>query len=206
MPSSPLLSKRQQIIQAATQLFLKHNFNAVSMDKIAQAAPVSKATLYKHFDSKHSLLVAVVDNLCQTVLHTIDTLPTDADAATVDMHLKQTALSFMNLIYSQEGLALYRLIIAECHVSPELGVLIYDVGPKKSLMQLENYLQSLNTLASFNITDSAFAANAFFGLLKGEVHFQCLLNIKAPPSAIEKQAYIDQIIPLYMQGFLHDAL
>jgi len=204
MPSPLLLSKRQQITQAATQLFLEHNFNAVSMDKIAQAAPVSKATLYKYFDSKHDLLVAVVDELCQTLTQTIDTLPVDPDK--VEIHLKQIALSFMDLIYSQEGLAIYRLIIAECHASPELGELIYQSGPKNSLIQLEDYLQSLNNLPLFTIHHPDFAANAFFGLLKGELHFQCLLNITPPPSSVDKQTYINKIIPLYMQGFLHDTL
>jgi len=204
MSSPILLSKRQQITQAATQLFLEYNFNAVSMDKIAQAAPVSKATLYKYFDSKHALLVAVVDELCQTLTQTMDTLPVNADK--VESCLKQIALSFMDLIYSQEGLAIYRLIIAECRASPELGSLIYQSGPKNSLLQLEDYLQSLNSLPSFTINNTEFAANAFFGLLKGELHFQCLLNITPPPSAADKQTYINKMIPLYMQGFLHDTL
>ncbi len=204
MSSSLLLSKRQQITQAATQLFLKHNFNTVSMDKIAQAAPVSKATLYKYFDSKHALLVAVVDELCRTLTQTMDTLPVNADK--VETSLKHIALSFMDLIYSQEGLAIYRLIIAECHTSPELGALIYQSGPKNSLIQLGDYLQALNSLPSFTIHNPDFAANAFFGLLKGELHFQCLLNMTPPPSMTDKETYINKMIPLYMQGFLHDAL
>ena len=39
--------KRQSIIDGATRMFLQYGFNTSSMDKIAQAAPVSKATLYK---------------------------------------------------------------------------------------------------------------------------------------------------------------
>ena len=43
-------SKRQTIIDAATQLFLAQGFRQVSMEKIALTAPVSKATLYNYFD------------------------------------------------------------------------------------------------------------------------------------------------------------
>ena len=44
----------------ATRMFLAHGYRNVSMEKIAQAAPVSKATLYNHFDSKNALLAAVI--------------------------------------------------------------------------------------------------------------------------------------------------
>jgi len=203
--SSPALSKRQTIIQAATELFIEHNFNAVSMDKIAQAAPVSKATLYKYFDSKHALLVAVVEELCQAVSQTMDeSLPTEIDG--IDSYLKQVALSFMDLIYSKEGLAIHRLIIAECHAFPELGELIYQAGPQNLFTQLENYLQSLNNMDEFNMSDTAFVAKAFFGLLTGDLHLQCLLNIKSLPSTAEKQAYINKTVPFYIQGFFHDAI
>jgi TetR/AcrR family transcriptional repressor of mexJK operon len=44
------------------------------MDKIAQAAPVSKATLYKYFASKSDLLAAVIKELCAVLLQTIDSV------------------------------------------------------------------------------------------------------------------------------------
>jgi len=202
MPSNLSNLKRDSIITGATRLFLEQGFNNVSMEKVAQAAPVSKATLYNYFDSKHNLLVAVVDELCHAISQTFETLSTDTNK--VESNLKQIALSFMDLIYSKEGIAIYGLIIAECKTFPELGILIYQVALKDSLLQLEQYLQALNNTTTFNIDDTAFAANAFFGVLKGEQHFQCLLNIKALPTQLEKQTYINKIIPLYMQGFLHD--
>lgn len=67
-------SKRQSILKGATTLFLEQGFNAVSMDKIAQAAPVSKATLYKYFASKSDLLAAVIKELCAVLLQTIDSV------------------------------------------------------------------------------------------------------------------------------------
>ena len=75
-PSAP---KRQAIVQAATRLFLTHNYRSVSMDKIAHDAPVSKATLYNHFTIKNDLFAAVVGELCTSLLQTI-TLSEDDDA------------------------------------------------------------------------------------------------------------------------------
>ena len=45
------------------QEFLQHGYAAASMDKIAKAAKVSKATVYSHFVDKESLFNAVMQDL-----------------------------------------------------------------------------------------------------------------------------------------------
>jgi TetR/AcrR family transcriptional repressor of mexJK operon len=193
--------KRQAIIDAATRMFLAHGYRNVSMDKIAQAAPVSKATLYNHFDSKPALLAAVVSALCTALLRTMTEAVTESDD--VENNLKKIAISFMDLLFAEDGLAIYRLVIAESHDFPELGRLVYESGPLPALNWLENYLRRLNAGGRFNIADPTFAANAFFNLLKGDLYLPCLLAIKPLPSTDEKNRVINQVIPFYMRGILH---
>lgn len=193
--------KRQAIIDAATRMFLAHGYRNVSMDKIAQAAPVSKATLYNHFDSKPALLAAVVSALCTALLRTMTEAVTESDD--VENNLKKIATSFMDLLFAEDGLAIYRLVIAESHDFPELGRLVYESGPLPALNWLENYLRRLNAGGRFNIADPTFAANAFFNLLKGDLYLPCLLAIKSLPSTDEKNRVINQVIPFYMRGILH---
>jgi TetR/AcrR family transcriptional repressor of mexJK operon len=193
--------KRQAIIDAATRMFLAHGYRNVSMDKIAQAAPVSKATLYNHFDSKPALLAAVVSALCTALLRTMTEAVTESDD--VENNLKKIATSFMDLLFAEDGLAIYRLVIAESHDFPELGQLVYESGPLPALNWLENYLRRLNAGGRFNIADPTFAANAFFNLLKGDLYLPCLLAIKPLPSTDEKNRVINQVIPFYMRGILH---
>jgi TetR/AcrR family transcriptional repressor of mexJK operon len=193
--------KRQAIIDAATRMFLAHGYRNISMDKIAQAAPVSKATLYNHFDSKPALLAAVVSALCTALLRTMTEAVTESD--NVEINLKKIATSFMDLLFAEDGLAIYRLVIAESHDFPELGQLVYESGPLPALNWLENYLRRLNAGGRFNIADPTFAANAFFNLLKGDLYLPCLLAIKPLPSTDEKNRVINQVIPFYMRGILH---
>ncbi len=47
--------KREAIVEAAINLFQTHGFDGISMDKVAEAAEVSKRTLYNHFPSKEEL-------------------------------------------------------------------------------------------------------------------------------------------------------
>lgn len=201
MTSGSSISKRQSIIKGATSLFLKQRFNSVSMDKVAQSAPVSKATLYKYFSSKNDLLAAVIDDLCGSLWQTLEDIPIDSES--VEHNLKKIASAFVDLIFSKEGLAIYRLVVAECYDFPELGKLVYETGPKSALSQLEQYLNSINQRDQLNIIDPAVVADSFFSLLKGDLHFQCLLGIKAPPSGEEKKALINQVVATYLQGFLY---
>jgi len=47
--------RRQQIINAAEKVFFQHGFEPASMDMVAEAAELSKATLYSYFKSKEEL-------------------------------------------------------------------------------------------------------------------------------------------------------
>lgn len=194
-------SKRQAIIDSATRLFLTQGFRQISMEKVAAAAPVSKATLYHYFDSKNALLAEVISQLCGSVLETMSQAVLEVNE--VENNLKKIAQSFVELIFSEDALGLYRLVIAESRDFPGLGQLVYDSSVQQVLPQLENYLQQLNDSGLFQIADPAFAADAFFSVLKGDLHFQCLLGIKPLPSEAEKQQLINQAISFYLQGVLH---
>ena len=53
---------RNRIIDAAYRVFYRSGFFRTGVDAIAEAANVTKRTLYYHFDSKDSLLAAVLAN------------------------------------------------------------------------------------------------------------------------------------------------
>jgi AcrR family transcriptional regulator len=54
------LSGRGRILREARRLFTDQGFAAVSMQQIADAAAINKATLYHHFQDKEDLFVSVM--------------------------------------------------------------------------------------------------------------------------------------------------
>lgn len=54
-------STRDRIVSAAAKLFYAEGIRAVSVDAVAEAAGVTKRTLYYHFDSKDDLIAAYLD-------------------------------------------------------------------------------------------------------------------------------------------------
>lgn len=53
---------RAHIVAAASSLFWKRNFHGISVDQIANAAKVNKATVYRYFADKNDLALAVIRN------------------------------------------------------------------------------------------------------------------------------------------------
>jgi AcrR family transcriptional regulator len=57
----PVRETKRRIIDAAYELFYKGGFARAGVDNIAEAAGVTKRTLYYHFDSKDALVAAVLE-------------------------------------------------------------------------------------------------------------------------------------------------
>ncbi|MFE0747553.1 TetR/AcrR family transcriptional regulator [Gordonia sp. NPDC058843] len=62
-------SRRERILDAATQLFSERGFPDVRIDEVARAADVSVATLYQEVSSKSDLLLAVLWRGVQGILY-----------------------------------------------------------------------------------------------------------------------------------------
>ncbi|NJP09427.1 MAG: TetR/AcrR family transcriptional regulator [Leptolyngbyaceae cyanobacterium RU_5_1] len=54
-------STRQRLIQTALELFASQGVTATTTKQIAEAAGVNEVTLFRHFGSKHGLLLAVIE-------------------------------------------------------------------------------------------------------------------------------------------------
>ncbi len=53
----------EKILPASMDLFFSKGIKAVSMDDVARSVGISKRTLYEHYESKDSLLVACIEDI-----------------------------------------------------------------------------------------------------------------------------------------------
>ena len=53
-------TKRQDLVDAAIDLFTAHGYHGTGIDRIAEEAKVSKKTMYHHFRSKEELILAAL--------------------------------------------------------------------------------------------------------------------------------------------------
>jgi AcrR family transcriptional regulator len=60
--------KRNRILDAAQNLFLRYGVKRTALDDVVREAGIAKGTLYLYFDSKDALFAAVAEQLCAEVL------------------------------------------------------------------------------------------------------------------------------------------
>ncbi len=59
-PRAIATPRKEEILDAAAELFAEHGFDTVSLTDIAHAVGLSKATLYHYFDRKETILGTIV--------------------------------------------------------------------------------------------------------------------------------------------------
>src|ERR1700741_921179 len=111
--------KSEQIRSIATELFLRHGYDGVSVDEIVRAVGGSKTNIYNHFRNKEGLFVAIVKGLCEDVLASFVTI--DVSALGVKEGLRTLAVALLGILIQDRHLAFQRLIIAETARFPALG-------------------------------------------------------------------------------------
>jgi TetR/AcrR family transcriptional repressor of mexJK operon len=193
------LEKRAAILEAAKDLFTEHGYAGVSMDAIAQAAGVSKLTVYNHFEDKQALFVAAIQAKCEAQLpHEIFEAPPPGP---VRDQLLAIARAFVALMSSREAVQLQRTLVTEGRADPALPRLFYEAGPHRTLEEFAAYLAARTREGVLDVPDVQRAAGHFFNLLKGELHMRLLIGCGEPPSADEIEAHACDVVDLFVRAY-----
>ena len=74
--------RKDQIMNAAEQVFSQKGFSDARMDDIAEETGLSKGTLYLYYKSKDDLIIAILDRLFQREFRAFETLDLASMSAT----------------------------------------------------------------------------------------------------------------------------
>lgn len=156
--------KAQQILDGAMREFLKRGYAATSMDRVAAAANVSKATVYSHFGDKTRLFETLVQQLAQEKFQQLTEVRSlDGDPRVV---LREFAEKFLDRIASdRDYLAFVRLTIGESGRFPHLAQTFIRHLFAPGLALMTDYLSQQPQL---NSDDPEAAARVLIGAL---VHY-----------------------------------
>ena len=166
-PKAALMQrKRNLIVNAAREAFLSGGYADTSMDNIAKSAGVSVKTVYRHFENKDDLFVAVMRSACSA----------DASAEASEQRIwlrkaPRTALPLAAIEYlrhasSAEQVALYRVVVRDAGRFPELGRQYRQEVIEGRNNVVVQYLKQWAPSREWKIKDPIAAANTFAGLLR----------------------------------------
>ncbi len=136
----PDLERRARILHAAADLFLDQGFAHTSMDRIAQAAGVSKQTVYAHFHSKEDLYRAVIAHKIAEYFPEEQVLTASAQDA--ELALARFGSRFLALVLSDDSIAMLRRLIESAERERKLVHLFDEEGPERILAELTAFCTS----------------------------------------------------------------
>ncbi|MBD2508970.1 MAG: TetR/AcrR family transcriptional regulator [Nostoc sp.] len=163
------VDKVEQILQGAMQEFLQNGYAGTSMDRVAVAAGVSKATVYSHFQDKEGLFKVLIEQLASKKNNSIfGTVPIEGEPRAVLRGIGTKALELMNS--DQEHSAFMRVLIGESGRFPELAQICVHAMIKPVTETLTQYLAA----PELKIPDPEATARILLGAL---VHFHITQDV-----------------------------
>lgn len=177
-PKARLMArKREAIVTAALTAFLDEGYSGSSVNRIAASAGVSITTLYRHFDSKDDLFVAVIQKACGTAAQTAE--PGWFDLAPLE-GLTEAGAELLQHSLAKEQLALQRVVVRDAQRFPELGSRYQQEILGNRLALFTNYLSRWPAELRAKIGDPSRAAHVFSALLQAEFMDTALLGGPVP--------------------------
>jgi AcrR family transcriptional regulator len=168
--------KRRAIIEAATAAFLDRGYRGTSMDAIADAAGVSKQTVYQHFGDKQRLFLELIAATVQTASDPVyDEVRRLADSGRLEHDLSDLARRLLTLVLQPTMMRLRRLVIGEARRFPELGRAFYELGPGRTITALADTFAELTRQGRLNAPDATLAATQFNWLIMSAPLNQAML-------------------------------
>lgn len=190
-------AKDEAILAAAQALFLEKGFDGVSVDAIAEAAGVAKATVYARFPDKETLLKTAITEKCASFLGAAqDGIASDGD---LREGLIGFSRQFLALVCDPAALGMLRLMMKEGQASPTLPTLFFESAIEPTCDRLAGYIAVSAASNDLVFADPKAAAWRFLGMVKGEDHMRAMLGLPPRPAAVVEK-HIEACVDLFISA------
>lgn len=190
--------KTEAILEGGMQEFLTRGYAATSMDRVAIAAKVSKATVYSHFQDKEGLFNALIRQLVNQKFQSIFGAE-DEQLLHMDPHwvLRNFANRILDVGQSEpQFLNFLRLIIGESGRFPQLARAFVRNIEQTTFRRICHYFTHC---PHFQLADPEATARIFVGSL---VHFMIVQEMLHGKDILpmERDRMIDSLIGMIVDG------
>ncbi len=194
----------ERLLEIAAQMFMEHGFDATSMDRLAEAAMIGKATLYARYADKGALFA---DVLRRRILLTYEPLEAELEKGLKGKSLEATLLvvarRFIELSLLPSSIALVRILSAQAVRFPDLGKLAVEEGYYRQIRLIERILVRFAAVHHYAIDDLSLAADLFLSIVLGRLSKIVLLGVQMEPQALDRRTR--EAVRIFVRGLLKPA-
>lgn len=190
-------AKHAAIVEAARAAFFARGFHAATIEEIAHAAGVSKVTVYSRFADKETLFEEVIraESVRMAAMF-------DAELAagqSLEEQLNAFGLALAGLKFSEEHVAVDRVLMNEIAQIPALAQRFYAAGPKLCMTRLHEVLADAAARGTIEIDDPILAADDLVGLWLGAGDLEIKLGLAPLPDAQALRRRVHRATGLFLK-------
>lgn len=191
--------KFDQVLEGARKVFMADGFEGASVDDIAKAAEVSKATLYSYFPDKRLLFMEVARmECCRQTDHALEVIDMTQPVRDV---LCNICGHLMNFFLSPFGQRVFRICVAESDRFPELGREFYQSGPEHVAATIMGYFDTAIARGELKIEDRHLAAHQLMELCKADLFPRLVFGIDTSFSEAEINHVVSGAVDMFLARY-----
>ena len=195
------LARADQLMAAATAVFLREGFGAASIDKVAAEAGVSTRTIYERYKNKADLLGSVINRLIER-----DLAPSLA-ALELDRLEPREALTIIGRAVTgracdPDSAALFRILVTEAQRFPELAEKVKRNKKTHVYDAIAAYFRTQIRRGTMSLADPDRAASLFMQMICAEAHDRLIFGTVESVTALDPHAHVEHAIDIFLNGAL----
>jgi len=192
--------RRSQLLRVAVDLFSHEGFRGTTTKKIAQAAGVSEAMVFRHFATKEELYAAILDHkACSGDAVDLEMMVADAVARRDDRAVFE-GLAFHALEHHEHDPNFQRLLLHAALEGHELAQMFFEKFVRRVYEFLGNYIRERQREGAMTDMDPAIVVRSFIGMI---IHHSLNNNLWDPQRRLlnlSNQAAAQNFTAILLQG------
>ena len=193
--------RKQQILDAALEVFSSRGFAAASTAEIAKAAGIAEGTIYNYYRSKREVLIAAIERsvMSQPFVSLVEHAE-DMDYPTLLTHILEDRLSFMDNSANVQML----LMMSEILRDPELKDIYRSHVVEPIMTRMEKMFEAKVASGYFRQMDPRVATRAVGGMIIGMLLLGLLEGEDSPLSTTSHREMAAGMATLVLEGIRND--
>lgn len=190
-------ARRERFLHHAQRLFRRQGYRRTSLADIIAASGGSRETLAKYFRNKAGLYAAVMNQgalefLAHSHLSTLKGTP--------DQVLRAYAEMALRFFMQPAAMTTYRDVVSECVHAPDMAAAFHSNAHGRVVKALAAQLRVWRQQGLVQTPDPEEDADCFTHMLRGGLHEDVLLGLRAAPMASEIRRKCDGVVRLFLKG------
>jgi AcrR family transcriptional regulator len=191
------IKRDERLIAIAASMFMERGFEGTSIDAVAEAAGVGKATLYARYKDKGELFAAVLQRKIDRWLALSETAEEAASGRIEDV-LLALARRTVAAALTPDAVAINRIVMAQSARFPQLAKLVHEQGWQRSNAAVAALLDRFAKAGQIEVEDTSVAADLFLSLVIGRQTRMAMLGIETDPEQVDQR--VQAAVKLFLDG------